>query len=72
MNWMVYFVGGSRDLQKHAMERPRVIFECPVLERMPTMPSDAMVEEAHSCIRERYRFRPIGEGLGVYVLEETR
>lgn len=71
MNWMVYFVGGSRDLQKHMMEHPRPIFECAAIERfIPSVSSGAILEQAIDYKRERYSFRPIREGVGIYVFEE--
>lgn len=71
MNWMVYFVGGSRDLQKHVMEHPRPVYECAAMERLiPSVSNGAIVERAITYQVERYSFRPLRDGLGVYLFEE--
>ena len=71
MNWMVYFVGGSRDLQKHVMEHPRPVYECAAMERLvPSVSRESTVERAITYKIERYSFRPLRDGLGVYVFEE--
>jgi hypothetical protein len=72
MSWMVYFIGGSRDLQKHVIEKPQRVFECAVLEQMVFPSSGAIIETAITYKREYYSFRPMREGLGVYVHEETK